>query len=257
MTLATSALAAAVVNLTKDYVLDGEVVRALRGVSLDFPEGDYVAVMGASGSGKSTLLNLLGCLDRPTSGTIFLGDEDVSRLDDDQLSEIRASRIGFVFQSYNLIPQLTVLENIEVPLFYQGRLAADARRRCVELAEMVGLADRLKHRPTQLSGGQQQRVAIARSLVNDPYFVLADEPTGNLDSVTSEEILGLLDGLNAAGKTIIIVTHESEVAARCKRTVRLLDGRVQSDERTDDGNEGSGFRVQNPGDNRSREEAER
>jgi putative ABC transport system ATP-binding protein len=224
-------LAAATEDLTKHYVLDGEVVRALRGVTLQVPEGDYVAVMGASGSGKSTLLNLLGCLDRPTSGGLYLGDEDVSQLDDDQLSEIRASRIGFIFQSYNLIPQLTVLENIEVPLFYQGRVASTSRARCGELAEMVGLADRLKHRPTQLSGGQQQRVAIARSLVNDPYFILADEPTGNLDSVTTEEILDLLDGLNGAGKTIILVTHESEVAARCKRVIRLRDGLVQSDKR--------------------------
>ncbi len=227
-------LAAATEDLTKHYVLDGEVVRALRGVSLEIPEGDYVAVMGASGSGKSTLLNLLGCLDRPTSGGLFLGDQDVSQLDDDQLSEIRASRIGFIFQSYNLIPQLTVLENIEVPLFYQGRVATTARRRCGELAEMVGLGDRLKHRPTQLSGGQQQRVAIARSLVNDPFFILADEPTGNLDSVTANDILELLDELNAAGKTIILVTHESEVADHCKRIVRLRDGHVQSDERTDD-----------------------
>jgi putative ABC transport system ATP-binding protein len=224
-------LAAHIKEVTKDYVLDGETVRALRGVSIDVPEGDYVAIMGASGSGKSTLLNLLGCLDRPTSGKLVLGTDDVSRLNDDQLSEIRASRIGFVFQSYNLIPQLTVLENIEVPLFYQGKLATKLRSRCYELADMVGLGDRLKHRPTQLSGGQQQRVAIARSLVNDPYFILADEPTGNLDSVTTHEILELLDKLNAAGKTIILVTHESEVGARTKRTIRLLDGMVQSDER--------------------------
>ena len=224
-------LAAHIKDVTKDYVLDGGTVRALRGVSIDVPEGDFVAVMGASGSGKSTLLNLLGCLDRPTSGTLILGNDDVSRLDDDQLSEIRASRIGFVFQSYNLIPQLTVLENIEVPLFYQGKLASKLRSRCYELAEMVGLSDRLKHRPTQLSGGQQQRVAIARSLVNDPYFILADEPTGNLDSATSHDILELLDELNRAGKTIILVTHEAEVGARTKRTIRLMDGMVESDER--------------------------
>ncbi len=227
-------LAAHIKDVTKDYVLDGETVRALRGVSIDIPEGDYVAVMGASGSGKSTLLNLLGCLDRPTTGTLILGTDDVSRLDDDQLSEIRASRIGFIFQSYNLIPQLTVLENIEVPLFYQGKLAAKLRSRCYELAEMVGLSDRLKHRPTQLSGGQQQRVAIARSLVNDPYFILADEPTGNLDSVTTREILNLLDDLNRAGKTIIMVTHEGAVGERAKRTIRLMDGMVESDERTEE-----------------------
>ena len=227
-------IAASTTDVTKHYVLDGETVRALRGVSIQVPEGDYVGIMGASGSGKSTLLNLLGCLDRPTSGSLMLGDDDVSRLTDDQLSEIRASRIGFVFQSYNLIPQLTVLENIEVPLFYQGRLAGRDRRRCHELAEMVGLGDRLKHRPTQLSGGQQQRVAIARSLVNDPFFILADEPTGNLDSATAEEILDLLDNLNRAGKTIIMVTHEAEIGHRAKRVIRLKDGRILSDERTKD-----------------------
>jgi putative ABC transport system ATP-binding protein len=224
-------MAASIKDLTKHYVLDGEVVRALRGVTVDLPEGDYMAVMGPSGSGKSTLLNLLGCLDRPTSGSICLGEDDVSRMDDDQLSEIRASRIGFVFQSYNLIPQLTVLENVQVPLYYQGRLATKERRRCIELAEMVGLGDRLKHRPTQLSGGQQQRVAIARSLVNDPFFILADEPTGNLDSVTSREILELLDRLNADGKTIILVTHDPEVGRRAKRVVRLMDGQIESDVR--------------------------
>jgi putative ABC transport system ATP-binding protein len=227
-------IAASTTDVTKHYVLDGETVRALRGVTIDVPEGDYVAIMGASGSGKSTLLNLLGCLDRPTSGRLMLGDDDVSQLSDDQLSEIRASRIGFVFQSYNLIPQLTVLENIEVPLFYQGRLGGQDRQRCHELAEMVGLADRLKHRPTQLSGGQQQRVAIARSLVNDPYFILADEPTGNLDSATTEEILLTLDNLNEAGKTIIMVTHETEVGNRANRTIRLKDGMILSDERNKD-----------------------
>jgi len=225
-------MAAMVRDVTREYVMDGEVVRALRGISLDVPEGDYVAVMGASGSGKSTLLNLLGCLDRPTSGSLLLGTDDVSQLADDDLSAIRASRIGFIFQSYNLIPQLTVLENIEVPLYYQKQLTTQNRRRSYELAEMVGLGDRLKHRPTQLSGGQQQRVAIARSLINDPFFILADEPTGNLDSATTEEILELLEKLNDDGKTIIMVTHEPEVGDRTKRIVRLRDGLIQSDKRT-------------------------
>ena len=193
----TPAFAARAENLTKTYFLKGETVRALRGVTFEIPQGDYIAIMGPSGSGKSTLLNLLGCLDRPTDGRLWLGDDDVASLGDDQLSEIRASRIGFVFQSYNLIQQLNVLENIAVPLFYQGRLDSVGEDRCRELADMVGLGDRLNHRPAQLSGGQQQRVAIARSLVNDPYFMLADEPTGNLDSETTEDILRLLDQLNA------------------------------------------------------------
>lgn len=222
-------LAASIQNLTKDYVLKGETVRALRGVSFDVPEGDYVAIMGPSGSGKSTLLNLLGCLDRPTTGQLLLGEDDVARMSDDDLSTVRASRIGFVFQSYNLIAQLTVLENIEVPLYYMGRLGVTERDRCRELAEMVGLGDRLKHRPVQLSGGQQQRVAIARSLVNDPFFILADEPTGNLDSATTHEILNLFQRLNEEGRTIIMVTHEDDVAARAKRVIRLHDGNVQSD----------------------------
>lgn len=227
--MSTTNLAAKLHEVTKEYVLKGETVRALRGVSMEIPEGDYVAIMGASGSGKSTMLNLLGCLDRPTAGKIWLGDDDVTTLDDYHLSSIRASRIGFVFQSYNLIQQLTVLENIEVPLFYQGAISRQSRRRCVELAEMVGLKDRLDHRPTQLSGGQQQRVAIARSLVNDPYFILADEPTGNLDSVTTEEILQLLDRLNSEGRTIILVTHESNVGDRAKRVIWLKDGKILSE----------------------------
>jgi putative ABC transport system ATP-binding protein len=217
-------------QLTKDYVMDGETVHALRNVSFDVPEGEFLAIMGASGSGKSTLLNLLGCLDRPTAGRILLGDDDISRLGDNRLSEIRASRIGFIFQSYNLIPQLTVLENIEVPLHYQRRLDSRARRRSLELAEMVGLADRLAHRPTQLSGGQQQRVAIARSLINDPYYILADEPTGNLDSATAAEILLLLEQLHRQGKSIIMVTHEPEVGSRTNRIIRLRDGQIHSDE---------------------------
>jgi putative ABC transport system ATP-binding protein len=222
-------IAARLVEIKKDYVLKGETVRALRGVTFEVPGGDYVAIMGPSGSGKSTLLNLLGCLDRPTAGELYMGEDNVARMTDDQLSYVRATRIGFVFQSYNLIQQYTVLENIEVPLLYQGRLTSKGRRRCRELAEMVGLSDRLGHRPSQLSGGQQQRVAIARSLVNDPYFVLADEATGNLDSVTSEEILGMFERLNDQGTTIIMVTHEDDVASHAKRIIRLRDGLLQSD----------------------------
>ena len=222
-------LAAKLEDLTKHFVLKSETVRALRGVSFEIPEGDFVAIMGPSGSGKSTLLNLLGCLDRPTSGAMYLGDANVAHMTDNQLSHIRATRIGFVFQSYNLIQQLTVVENIEVPLYYQGRLNKSDRARCLELADMVGLADRLNHRPAQLSGGQQQRVAIARSLANDPYFILADEPTGNLDTGTAEDILRLFDDLNQRGKTIIMVTHEDEVAAHSKRIICLRDGMVQTD----------------------------
>ena len=222
-------VAARLVDLTKDYFLKSEVVHALRGVTFDIPEGDYVAIMGPSGSGKSTLLNLLGCLDRPTRGELFLGEDEVGQLNDNQLSYVRATRIGFVFQSYNLIPQLTVVENIEVPLYYQGRLSRADRARCRELALMVGLGGRLGHRPSQLSGGQQQRVAIARSLVNDPYFILADEPTGNLDSKTTGEILAIFEALHEQHKTIILVTHEDEVASHCRRVIRLRDGLVQTD----------------------------
>ncbi|MDA7951287.1 MAG: ABC transporter ATP-binding protein [Pirellulaceae bacterium] len=221
--------AARIDNVRKTYTLKSEVVHALNGVTFDIPTGDYVAIMGASGSGKSTLLNMLGCLDRPTSGKLSLGEQDVTTMSDDQLSAVRATKIGFVFQSYNLIQQLTVVENIEVPLYYQGRVTTSDRKRCRELAKMVGLEERLDHRPNQLSGGQQQRVAIARSLVNDPYFMLADEPTGNLDSKTTEEILSLFDKLNSEGRTIVIVTHEDEVGARSKRVVRMRDGVVLSD----------------------------
>lgn len=223
-------LACSIRNLTKDYVLKSETVHALRGVSFDVPEGDYAAIMGPSGSGKSTLLNLLGCLDQPSGGSLFLGEDDISTMTDDELAEIRSQRIGFVFQSYNLIQQLTVVENIQVPLYYQGRLGPQERKRVIDLAERVGLGDRLDHRPQQLSGGQQQRVAIARSLVNDPLFVLADESTGNLDSVTTAEILELFDELNEEGRTIILVTHEDDVAERAKRIVRLKDGMLHTDE---------------------------
>jgi putative ABC transport system ATP-binding protein len=223
-------LATSIRDLTKDYVLKSETVRALRGVSFDVPEGDFVAIMGPSGSGKSTLLNLLGCLDKPTTGSLMLGSDDIASMTDDELADIRSQRIGFVFQSYNLIQQLSVVENIQVPLYYQGKLGAEERKRAITLAERVGLADRLDHRPSQLSGGQQQRVAIARSLVNDPFFMLADEATGNLDSVTTEEILTIFDQLNEEGRTIIMVTHEDFVAERAKRIIRLKDGMLHTDE---------------------------
>jgi len=203
-------------------------VHALDGVSITFDEGDYAAIMGPSGSGKSTLLNLLGCLDRPTSGSYLLGGEDVAALSDNDLSDIRSRRLGFIFQSYNLIPQLTVLENIEVPLYYQGASEAESRRRAEELAEQVGLSHRLGHRPAELSGGQQQRAAIARALVNQPLVLLADEPTGNLDSATGREILALLDDLNRHGRTILMVTHDDSIAKRASRVVRMADGRVIS-----------------------------
>ncbi len=224
-------LAVSVKDVRKDYVMSGEPVHALRGVSFDVPEGDYVSIMGHSGSGKSTLLNILGCLDRLSSGRFMLSDVDVSKMSDDELAEIRSTRIGFIFQSYNLLPALTVVENIQVPLYYSHRINADTQRRCVEMAEMVGLGKRLGHRPTQLSGGQQQRVAIARSLINDPKFILADEPTGNLDTATTSEILDLLERLNQEGRTIIMVTHEPDVAERTKRSIHLRDGNIISDER--------------------------
>jgi len=204
-------------------------VKALRGVTVSFHSGEYIAVMGPSGCGKSTLLNILGGLDKPSGGRYFLGGEDVSQLEDDQLSEIRSSRLGFVFQSYNLIQQLSVVENIEVPLYYQGVREDESRERAKELAARVGLEARFDHKPYELSGGQQQRVAIARALVNDPLIILADEPTGNLDSASGEEIMRLFDELHALGKTVIMVTHAGEVSERAERVIHLRDGEVEHD----------------------------
>lgn len=226
-------MSAAIIRLEgidKTYELGGENrVRALRDVDLEISEGSYVALMGPSGSGKSTMLNVLGCLDRPTAGRYFLGGEDVSRMPDDTLSEARGRKIGFIFQSYNLIAQLTVLENIQVPLLYQGKDVRQYQQRCMDLADMVGLGDRLHHRPNQLSGGQQQRVAIARSLVNDPLMMLADEPTGNLDSKTGHEVLELIGRLNRDGKTIVLVTHDERVASRAHRVIHMKDGEIDRD----------------------------
>lgn len=210
----------------KEYVSGSLRVTALRGIDLRIDAGEYAVIMGASGSGKSTLLNLLGCLDHLTAGDYLLGGESVSNQTDDELSEIRSRRIGFIFQSYNLIPQLNVLENIEVPLFYQGVPEHEARIKAEALAERMGLADRLMHKPSELSGGQQQRVAIARSLVCDPILMLADEPTGNLDSKTGHEILELIDELHDEGKTIVMVTHDDALAHRAQRIIRFLDGEI-------------------------------
>ncbi|MCH8510215.1 MAG: ABC transporter ATP-binding protein [Kiritimatiellae bacterium] len=213
-------------DIRKIYQMGSEQVHALAGVDIEFAAGSFWAIMGPSGSGKSTMLNLLGCLDRPTSGSYFLAGEDVSNLDDDALSRIRLKYLGFVFQSFNLISQLTVRENIELPLFYQGWEPQDSARRATELAERVELGDRLGHRPAELSGGQQQRVAIARSLANDPQVILADEPTGNLDTATGDHILELLSELHRQGKTIIIVTHEDNIAAWAEHRLHMHDGLV-------------------------------
>ncbi|MEO5801951.1 MAG: ABC transporter ATP-binding protein [Verrucomicrobiota bacterium] len=216
-------------NVRKTYEMGLVTVEALRGVSIDFKAGEYVSIMGPSGCGKSTMLNLLGCLDRPTSGKYLLGDQDVSQMNDDALSAVRGLRLGFIFQSYNLIQQLSVVENIEIPLYYQGRPEAEIREKATRLAALVGLEARLDHKPYELSGGQQQRVAIALALVNDSLVILADEPTGNLDSAVGAEILKIFDDLHQQGKTIIMVTHDNEVAQRTQRAIRLRDGQLESD----------------------------
>lgn len=218
-------------QVTKTYHMGESELHALRDIDLEINEGEYVAIMGPSGCGKSTLLNVLGCLDRPTQGAYLLGGRDVSTLNDDDLSDIRGSQLGFIFQSYNLIQQLNVLENIQVPLYYQGRGTAESRSIAHALAERVGLGQRIHHKPMELSGGQQQRVGIARALVNDPLLLLADEPTGNLDSASGVEILGLFDELRANGKTIIMVTHDPDIGHRADRIVRLRDGHIEEDVR--------------------------
>jgi len=214
-------------KICKTYQMRSFELPVLRDIDLSFGHGQYVAIMGPSGSGKSTLLNQLGCLDRPTSGRYKLGGEDVSQLDDNALSAIRGQRIGFVFQSYNLITQLNVIENIEVPMFYQGISEKQSRERARDLAVQVGLGDRLGHRPYELSGGQQQRVGIARAMANDPLVILADEPTGNLDSESGAAILSILDDLQNRGKTLIVVTHDEGIAGRADMIVQLLDGRIE------------------------------
>ncbi len=212
------------------YKPDGSVlVDALDGIDLHIHAGEYIAVMGASGSGKSTLMNILGCLDRPTAGSYQLDGRDVATMDDDELSRVRREKIGFVFQAFNLISELNTIENVEVPLFYQGVPRAERHVRALRCVEQVGLADRASHRPTELSGGQQQRVAIARALVNDPAVIMADEPTGNLDSKTGVAILDLLSELHEQGMTILVVTHDDRIADRCQRIIRLTDGLVESD----------------------------
>jgi putative ABC transport system ATP-binding protein len=216
-------------NIIRDFKLGQEIVHVLKGIDLDIKTGEYVAIMGPSGSGKSTLMNLLGCLDTATAGSYNLNGKDVSQMSDDDLAEIRNTEIGFVFQTFNLLPRTTALENVALPMIYAGASKNQRQERASEVLTNVGLADRMDHKPNQLSGGQRQRVAIGRALVNKPSIILADEPTGNLDSKTGLEIMALFDEIHAAGNTVIMVTHEEEIAAHAKRIIRLRDGIIESD----------------------------
>lgn len=218
-------------DIIRDFPLGNEIVHVLKGIDLDIDKGEYVAFMGPSGSGKSTLMNLLGCLDTPTSGTYILNDRDVSSMSDDELADVRNTEIGFVFQTFNLLPRTTALDNVALPMVYAGASKSDRHKRAEEVLTDVGLSDRMDHKPNQLSGGQRQRVAVGRALVNKPSIILADEPTGNLDSKTSLEIMALFDEIHVAGNTVIIVTHEEDIAKYAHRVIRLRDGIIESDVR--------------------------
>ncbi|WP_278035349.1 ABC transporter ATP-binding protein [Flavobacterium nitratireducens] len=218
-----------IANIKRNFELGDEIVYVLKGIDLEINKGEYVALMGPSGSGKSTLMNLLGCLDTPTSGTYILNGKDVSKMRDDELAEIRNKEIGFVFQTFNLLPRTTALDNVALPMIYAGYPKEERNKRAIEVLKQVNLADRMDHQPNQLSGGQRQRVAVARALVNKPSIILADEPTGNLDSKTSIEIMNLFNDIHTNGNTVILVTHEEEIAAYAHRVIRLRDGMIESD----------------------------